>query len=345
MIQVHAEDFQFGLLGGVVTTGAEVPAPSASTPYFSSDTHRQLINIGGIGTGIRHQFPYASDEFRWQYDSSGLRWTTNASNSSNTFVMRLFNRNTGQTLMRVVMVQGSQSTTKAQYWNGAAWTDFPMGGTANILEAAGQKRWTFDIKLDNADGWMRWYAGGVLIDQLVGDTIFTATTDLTDGEVWGHGQNLGSIHYHTNFVWTDTADPRDFQIVVRAPTADGAENTMASGTYADVDDNVYAAGDSTYGEVGDRHLMVYEDLPASVTGRITTVLPSYAAARGTDAGTPTNMQHVTRIGGVNYNTASKSLPTTVTESMQYELPTNPATGTVWTSAAFNGAEFGNEYAA
>jgi hypothetical protein len=48
---------------------------------------------------------------------------------------------------------------------------------------------------------------------------------------------------------------------------------------------------------------------------------------------------------VNYNTASKSLPTTVTESMQYELPTNPATGTVWTSAAFNGAEFGNEYAA
>jgi hypothetical protein len=266
MIQVHAEDFQFGLLGGVVTTGAEVPAPSASTPYFSSDTHRQLINIGGIGTGIRHQFPYASDEFRWQYDSSGLRWTTNASNSSNTFVMRLFNRNTGQTLMRVVMVQGSQSTTKAQYWNGAAWTDFPMGGTANILEAAGQKRWTFDIKLDNADGWMRWYAGGVLIDQLVGDTIFTATTDLTDGEVWGHGQNLGSIHYHTNFVWTDTADPRDFQIVVRAPTADGAENTMASGTYADVDDNVYAAGDSTYGEVGDRHLMVYEDLPASVTG-------------------------------------------------------------------------------
>lgn len=178
-----------------------------------------------------------------------------------------------------------------------------------------------------------------------GSLLFTYTGNVTTNSV----TSLGSVVFggpvavavgRLDWGWSEMAvSPDDTRrvigIVTTAPSANGATDQW-TGTASDISEIVLSDVTVNY---TDTAAFVQEytisSLPSGVYG-IMTVVSKLRAAAG--AGAPQNIDHIVRIGGVDYASPDQSLTGAFAMST-YNWDTNPATGGGWTQAVLSAGTF------
>lgn len=182
---------------------------------------------------------------------------------------------------------------------------------------------------------------GVPVIDFTGDTRNGANAQITS--IWfgypGHGS--WSAKCYMDDIIIDSANwPGDSRIEGIAVTGNGTTNNMtpsAGANYECVND--ISDTDYIYTNTNDHiDLFTAGNLTSSI-GSIQCVQVQ-SSSRKQGAATPQNLQLATRIGGSNYVSSNKTLPTNYGVDLSNIWAVNPNTSTAWTEANVNDAEFG-----
>lgn len=318
---------------GLVFAGSEISAFGMPASAFSETTtggsYRASYSRGSIravGSGISFTAKldsaisegWISCRLYANWDNDGDDTTIELKDSSGVGIIRL--------------MTPAYSVFRTQYWDGSTWVTFgsDIALTANSL---------FELVIyfvTGGSGEAAILINGVLVSS---GPIGTATNALKTVELGDADDNLG-----TNLSEVIIMDGGDSLVgaalETEAPTADGTD-TDGTGTYADVDEYPYNDSDFlVLASAAERHSFTS---PAR-TGTIDIITGVSVAARmKRDASGPQSARFYLKIGGTRYYGTTFAL-TLGMDGYQYAWPTNPATGTAWTTtdAEAAGLEWGIE---
>lgn len=237
----------------------------------------------------------------------------------------------------------TNSVIHIRVWNGSGW-DFVADSGRSLRN---DKASAFDVQflLDGTTGFIKVWRDKVLICEFSGNTLRGTATDIQRVN-FGPANNNSATYAHCRLSEVLVSDSPTFMSRVFSATLDaaGTTNTMASGTYADIDEEVlfndadFVSSD-TAGQI----------ITASCqNGPSTQLVPhavcvSYRALRG-DAVGPQTMNAVLRSGTTDYHGSNR--PLDLTFGPHYEVwGADPDTAADWTPAGIDAMEIGVRSAA
>lgn len=204
-------------------------------------------------------------------------------------------------------------------------------------------RFTVHYKIA-VSGFIRVYSGAALLAEYTGDTSALTSATAFDRISFGSFSTSTPFAIISEVIVADELT-KDMVITTIGPDEAGASNTMASGTYADVDEVGLSMADlMTATAAGQKVTMGMSDVNAAVAGDMEVLAVVVTAHMSRGATGPQNANALARVGGTDYNLGAL-LPGATARACQVMSASNPATGLPWTRAEIDAAEFGIEAAA
>lgn len=246
-------------------------------------------------------------------------------------------------IARVFSGANGSTNGSVQRWDGAAWVDI---ANVNVSDASfmGLGAQTMAVKIDPANGFIRFWRAGELVAEFIGNTATRAGMTGCNYFLFNKRSDFQS-NYISEVIIGDT-DNRLYRLATLAATANGA-NTAWLNDVAAV--NAFTSPDTTYissGTAGEKESFVIGDLPAATvdTGEVKAVA---VAARHViqSASGPQTINGLVRTGGVDHTKALSPQNKDVSAGGTAVWDTNPATGQKWTRTEVNALEAGVQSAA
>lgn len=304
---------------------------NAAAYGFDGTRLRAIVNVWYNG-GVRDRFitgPIA--DFYYQYDRSGMSGGGSSGTPASGH-LSVWDSVNNRALMR-----WANQDAVPQYYNGAAWVtvgSFALGQFLTTMQRIGMR-----CKLHGSAGVLQWLLNGAVVAEVTGNTLFTSSTTCDSALIYSAGASYGSRMVGVSGGILADTNPSDAQYCTRYPTAD-VVNTMATGTFADIDEAALNLADSTTGAVGGTHLMTLSAMPANMPAQVSAAIDYILGAKG-GAAAPQNIQGAVRQAGGDYFTADKPLPYAAQGNPVVVSRTlNPATGGGFTVAELNADAFG-----
>lgn len=224
-----------------------------------------------------------------------------------------------------------------RYWNGSAWVSL---GSA-VMTSEGLFRFDCYIKV-GSPGQVRLYINNIpVLSSVTVDTTFGgAVAAFNTVRFCPVGVTSNAITHVSEVIVADW-NTIGAKVVSRAPNAAGSWNEWTGSSYQAVDE-VNPASDFLLSPAANQRFSAnFADFPALASGESVEGV-KVAAAAIRDAGGPQNLNFFCRIDGTDFDSPDQPVPTvqlTATPNSQF-VATNPATGTPWSLAELNAAEFG-----
>ncbi|MEY9560488.1 hypothetical protein [Sinorhizobium fredii] len=242
------------------------------------------------------------------------------------------------------VITATSSTAKLQRWDGVAWVD--VGAAFSTTETAFvvSSPQTMAVKIDATAGFIRFYRGGVLMAEFVGNTATRA--GMTGcSYMWFGARSSSNISYISEVIVGDT-DNRLYRLVTLPATGNGA-NTAWANDYLSI--NAYNSPDSSFissGGAGEKESFALGNLPAATadTGEVKAVVVS-ARHNIQSASGPQTINALVRTGGADHTTALSPQNKDAFGGAVAVWNTNPATGQKWTRTEVDALEAGMQSAA
>jgi hypothetical protein len=304
-----------------------------STTNDSGKALRKVIGASGATAIIGFSFVQTGA-------FSGLHVSTNASFAAQSNIVCMFLQGgTNQVWVRI------NSTGTLSVLRGST----VLGTTTNALSVGVTYYIELKVLLHDSTGTVGLRVDGVSWLSLTGQDTVNTSSATWDEFAFGHvSSNLTTITWSADDLYVadgSGSDLNDFagdvRIDVCQPTADGAATSFTPSTGADnyaMVDEAEADGDTTYNEsttVNHIDSFTTENAPSSAAIIAVAVT---VQARKTDAGAST-IAGLTRISGTDYPGSNQATPSSYAFHQQI-WENSPATSVAWTTAEFDGAEFG-----
>jgi len=255
-------------------------------------------------------------------------------NTDNAFI-RFYNTgySTANALLRLNMFDGNGNLS---YWNGSEYVNDNAFSDA-LMFAESVVRVDLHIVLSDTAGKFDVYINGEFDAGLsFVDTILTTATDID--RVSFRGASVFDTVYYSGIIISDE-DTRGMRLVQRLPTLAGSQVDWTGDVSAVDEVGVNDADAITSATTDQVELFNFDDLPTEFASSPIAAVVLSARAQSS-AVSPTTIDGVTRINGVNYDQSPQREIPTAYAPAQFIFPTNPETLSEWTTADVNAAEFG-----
>lgn len=244
-----------------------------------------------------------------------------------------FKNSASQGILRLFYIG---TTAQLQYWSGAAWVQIGATFTPSLANQ------TIDIacKIHSTTGWFAIWLDGTKVVELVGNTnFFAATVD----QIWLCGFNSFNGSAMSEIIAAN-GETLSMRCATLGVTGAGTTNTMASGTFVDVDE-IGASNDADFTQANAAgQLATYALGNLSVAAQALTPVAVCVNLRARNSAVvPQNLQAALRSASINYFSSTFPTPTTSFQSgYGYVWSTDPATAAPWTISGINAAEGGEK---
>jgi hypothetical protein len=239
------------------------------------------------------------------------------------------------TTQALFQVDADNGVINWEYWNGSAWVE--TGGDISNLTITTRVRIDIHIIMSDSAGALELYVDGALAHTATTtDTIWTAATTIDRIRFGNYEGSVNSMIWSAIFVSDE--DSRALTFVHRPPIADGAQ-TAWTGTYDDVDET--GENDANFiTTTTNNAIETFTFADIGFAGSSVAAVVVSLRAQGS-ASSPTQIEGVARIGGVDYSQSLlEPADTAAFGPVRAIFSFNPATSNEWTVADVDAAEFG-----
>lgn len=308
------------------------PVEVSTAGSFDSTYVANSIQLNTNAGGYIQSAPFSATGTVWLHFDKYFG-TTDVSNQKSSTGPMLWNNTLGVGVFRLAALADFSSLVQPQYWNGSAWTNT---GTAIVL--ASNARAQVDVKVVLGASF-ELYVDGVL--QTSGTSwAGSPPTTVTHFRGYGWGNGTGTGQTYLSQILVADFDTRSSKYFCRLATANGT-HTDGTGTFTDINEAVLDDATSiNLPIVGNRKSFTKSSISVPAGYAISAMV---IAGRATVASPASDGKANIRSGGTTYASAGLGLTAGI-EPFNYMATTDPATGSAWTQAGFNSAEFGIEAA-
>lgn len=297
--------------------------------FFNNATYTKAPGFFTSGPG---NIEFSLTEFSLPQGFLRCMWDNNGQGQT---LHQPFVRLYGQTteLLRLAAHDTSSSgLARIEYWNGSAWITIGLPRVMKNLD--------IDIEWKIAqNGYFRLYINRTTYAEFVGDTRFTADTEIKKVGFQCASTSVGILNRFWN-IHVDSDDTRGTYFAISRAGANGfSQGLIGAGGYTAVDDDPFASGgDTTFltaSQPGQKSTFRYAGIPTGLadTGVLEKVfMCAWAQAQSAPG---LFLKPIVRVISTDHdiNTPMVQPVANQQDFVATPIPVNPATGFAWTSIA------------